>query len=200
MTIKTTDTFKVSRKNHPNEKNYPGRPTMETMQAFTQALECLEGEDFDKLCDGTLVYDEERTGELFDSILAGDIIGLCSNIKGVGWVGEQWQVLSIDKEADKMSCQGRYDKDKEREIFFEDVSIGLLLGRAEILLRDGKPYGLTEDELNMTIKIVDLSKKEDGGSAADPVDPASATTDPLETIAKHAESLVADSVPLEETP
>lgn len=200
MTIKTTDTFKVSRKNHPNEKNYPGRPTMETMQAFTQALECLEGEDFDKLCDGTLVYDEERTGELFDSILAGDIIGLCSNIKGVGWVGEQWQVLSIDKEADKMSCQGRYDKNKEREIFFEDVSIGLLLGRAEILLRDGKPYGLTEDELSMTIKILDMSKKEDEGSATDPVDPASATTDPLETIAKHAESLVANSVPLEETP
>lgn len=195
MTIKTTDTFKVTRKNHPNEKNYIGRPTMETMQAFTQALECLEEDDFTKLCEGTLVYDEERTAELFDSIQAEDIIGLCHNVKGVGWVAEQFKVLSIDKESDKMFCQSRYNKEKEYEFFFEDVSIGLLLGRAEILIRDGKPYGLTDDQLNMTIKIVDLSKKEEEPA----VDPASATSDPLETIAKQAENLVADSVPLEET-
>jgi hypothetical protein len=131
---------------------------MENIQAFTQALECLEEDDFDKLCNGTLVYDEERTAELFDSILPGDVIGLCNNVKDVGWVGEQWSVLKVDSEADKLLCQARYDEHKVREVFFEDVSIGLLLGRAEILLRDGKPYGLSEDEMSYSINIVDMSK------------------------------------------
>lgn len=217
MTIKTTDTWKFSRKNHPNEKNYLGRATMETMQAFTQALECLEGEEFDKLCDGTLIYDEERTGELFDAILADDIIGLCYNVRGVGWVAEQFKVLSIDKEADKMLCQSRYNKEKEQEFFFEDISIGLLLGRAEILIRDGKPFGLTDDQLNVTVKIVDLSKKEEDTPEVDPnataqlpgevTVPAVAETIlpnessdasvALETVAEYADSLMASAVDLE---
>lgn len=158
MTVKITDSFKVTRKDHPNERLYNGRSTMENIQAFTQALECLDPDDFDKLCTGTLVHDEERTAELFDSILPGDIIGLCSNVRGVGWVGEQWSVLNVDLEADKLLCQSRFDEHKVREVFFEDISIGLLLGRAEILLRDGKPYGLPEDELSYHINIVDMSK------------------------------------------
>lgn len=196
MTVKVTDatnTFKITRKNHPNERMYKGRATMETQGAITQALECLDEQQFGELALGTLIYDEESTAELFDSILPGDIIGLCGLEPLVGWVSHQWEVLETDSDLDMLKCKQRYSPHKEKLITFEDVSIGLLLGRAEILLRDGKPYGLTDEEMNMTVQILDLSKKESDASdeAAVPSEPDVAST-PLTASAEEVPKVLRD--------
>lgn len=177
MTVKIAEsnTFKVTRKDHPNERMYLGRATMETQGALNQALECLSSEEFDKLALGTLIYDEESTAELFDSIQVGDVIGLCGLEPRVGWTSHQWEVLSIEKDLDMLKCKQRHPPHKEKIITFEDVSIGLLLGRGEILLRDGKPYGLSEDEQSYNVSIVDLSKEKDEKDSQE-------TTAPVEVV------------------
>jgi len=179
MTVKISDntSIKFTRKNHPNERMYNGRPTMETMNAVMQALECLDDDEFSKLATGELIYDEEATAELFDSFEVGDVIGLCAMVEGKGWIPEQWTILDIDVQGDKLFVESRYEPKIERDIFFEDISVGLLLGRAEILLRDNKPYGLSDEDMQVNITIVDLSKKtEDVVEAEAPALPITETS------------------------
>lgn len=209
MTVKITDntSIKYTRKNHPNERLYNGRPTMETMNAIMQALECLDDDEFEKLATGELIYDEESTAELFDSFEKGDVIGLCGMVEGKGWIPEQWTILDIDVEGDRLFAESRYEPKIEREIFFEDISVGLLLGRAEILLRDNKPYGLSDEDMEMKITILDLSKKPEtvevtpevvaAPESTGPLSEEEATKNAIEEINKLAESLMKDSTPLE---
>ena len=160
MTIKHQEIrVKGRRVKHPNESKYVGRACMETLQSFTQIMECLEESEVDQLLEGTLVYDEESTVELFDEIKEGDIIGCVLHEKNQGWVPTQWKVSEIPEGEDMLKCVTRYKPERERDIYFEDISIGLVMGLAEILIRDDKPFGVSE-EIEYVVHVP-LIEKED---------------------------------------
>jgi len=165
MTVKvsnSTTEYKVTRKSHPEEKKYPGFVCWEVNNAINQMLECLTAEEFRDLSLGTLVYDEESTAEMFDSIQVGDVIGVVTpSIEEGGHIPRQYVVLatSVEGKEDTLLCEHRFfGKTKEmekvkKEITFENVSCSMAIGFFHILQRDGKPFGLTEaDEL--TIKVI----------------------------------------------
>ena len=165
MTVKvsnSTTEYKVTRKSHPEEKRYPGFVCWEVNNAINQMLECLSAEEFRDLSLGTLVYDEESTAEMFDSIQVGDVIGVITpSPEDGGQVPRQYVVLatSVEGKEDTLLCEHRFfGKSKEiekpkKEITFENVSCSMAIGFFHILQRDGKPFGLTEaDEL--TIKVI----------------------------------------------
>lgn len=166
MTIKTTSTneIKFSRKDHPSERRYVGFSCFETQNAVNQCLELLESDDFTKMFQGTLIYDEDTTAEFFDEIQVGDIVGLVTHEDGGGWVPRQYKVLEtkVDGE-DKHLVENRYGEVKtQQEITFEQCSIALLLGYAEILKRDDKPYGLSDEEMEMKIVIKNMTPEAEG--------------------------------------
>lgn len=158
MTVNHVDiSVKGKRVKHPNEIKYPGRPCVEAQKAFNQVMECLPIEDMKKFLKGTLVHDEERTAELFDQIQVGDTIGLCSHREGYGMVPEQWVVKEIPKDADILKCHIRNAEEATQDIYFEDISIGLVMGMAEILLRGEKPFGVTE-EIEYKVRVFGITK------------------------------------------
>ena len=134
---------------------------METQQAFLQVMECLEEKEVNQFLEGTLVYDEESTTELFDEIKEGDIIGCVTHVLNEGWVPAQWKVMEIPEGDDVLKCQTRYEPKREREIFYEDVSIGLVMGMCEILLRDDKPYGVSEEiDYIFRVPVYEMTEEE----------------------------------------
>ena len=188
MTVKHTE-FKIKgkRKLHPNEKNYPGRPSVEIQNLFLQVMECLESDEMEQVLQGTYIGDEERTSELFDSIEVGDIIGVATFEEGRGWVPAQWKVMEIPEGADVLTCIPRIEVRKDenledfeklaerRSIYYEDISIGLLMGRAEILLRGDKPFGVSEEVeykvlLPYTVneeRVAEIQAEEDNSAISD---------------------------------
>ena len=172
MTVNHVDvSVKGKRVKHPNEIKYPGRPCVEAQKAFSQVMEYLPSEDMEKFLNGTLIHDEEQTAELFDQIQIGDTIGLCSHTEGYGMVAEQWVVKDIPKDADILKCHARNAEEATRDIYFEDISIGLVMGMAEILLRGKTPFGVTE-EIEYKVRVFGIVEEpealvEDDTSAID---------------------------------
>lgn len=185
MTIKTTSTneIKFSRKDHPSERRYVGFSCYETQNAVNQCLEILEGDEFTQMFQGTLIYDEDGTAEFFDEIKVGDIVGLVTHDEGGGWIPRQYKVLETKVDGlDKHLVENRFGEEKtQREITFEQVSIALLLGYAEILKRDDKPYGLSADqmELKIVFNVPEQAEGKDLDEAVADV-PVAEATEPVE--------------------
>jgi len=163
MEVKEEFTVTTTRKEHPNAKKYPGRPSMEfgsALQTFMSDLDAGERALFQK---GELIFEEEISAKFFDSILVGDVVGL-----GVlrGFEGQpcayKMKILSIDRDADTMQMRNVTWEDEEKRpeykgeeamATFEELSCALGLGFGEILMRDGKPFGVSE-KIEQTIKIM----------------------------------------------
>ena len=173
MAIEVKDKFKVDikRKEHPNARKYTGFSCLEFGSALTKFLDELEPEEFDQLEDGSLIFEEEITAPFFDSIQVGDVVGL-GLIKGLekGPAPYKFEILSVDQSEDTMlgknvshdeKAMKRADPDyrpEEKELTFEEVSIAFGLGFGEILMRDEKPFGVSE---KIEKEIVILGKKEE---------------------------------------
>lgn len=180
--IKEKFTVKFKRKEHPNAGKYPGRASQEFGYAFSMFLAELDTPSVDSLLDGTYVYDEELSAQFFDSVLEGDVlgVGLASGFDNHP-AAYKFLILSIDREADKMLARNvtfenpKYPeyKGEERELTFEELSVALGTGFGEILMRDGKPFGVPEEE-EMTINIVGrASGSSDSNAPSAPSAPAS---------------------------
>lgn len=175
MTVEVKDKFnvKVKRKEHPSARKYPGGPSMEFGTALRKFLSDLEPAEFEELQNGELIFEEHVTAEFFDSIRVGDTIGI-----GVleGFEGEptayQFEVLSInvnddimcvkDVSIDEKSAKKYIDpnfKAPERELTFEEISVAFGMGFGEILMRDGRPYGVSE-EIEREIVLVGEKEEE----------------------------------------
>ncbi len=166
MTVEVKDQFTVKskRKEHPNARKYPGRPSMEFGTAVRKFLTDLDAEERKLFQKGELVFEEEATAELFDSVLVGDVVGL-GILRGLDDqpCAYQWKILSIDRDADTMQIRNCTWEDAKRnpdfrgelaETTFEDFSTALGMGFGEILERDGKPFGVSE-EIELTVKIME---------------------------------------------
>jgi hypothetical protein len=156
-------TVKTKRKEHPNARKYPGRPSMEFGTGLTKFLGDLDAAEREQFQAGTLVFEEEVAAEFFDSILAGDVIGvgLLNGLENVPCT-YKFKVLNVNSEADTMSVRNVTWEDKKRrpefegettELTFENLSCAVGMGFGEILERDGKPFGVSED-LEQVIKLV----------------------------------------------
>jgi hypothetical protein len=179
MTVENNSSFvvKTKRKEHPQAVKYPGRPTMEISSALTKFMCDVGDANVDSMLEGEYVFEEEVTAEFFDSLQIGDVVGLgCT--KGLNEIGEnphkmacayQFKILDIDKDNDTLKArnvtyESRDEKKKSKyqesevEITFQDVSYAIGMGMADILERDGKFYGVSE-EIEMKVNIVNLDEK-----------------------------------------
>jgi hypothetical protein len=168
---KVVDTFKLKskRKSHPNAERYPGRPSMTFGTALRKFMYDLDNDQLDKFQEGRLVVEDEASAEFFDGILVGDVVGL-GILKGIDENGSnprhepaayQFKILDIDRKKDLMKARNVTWEDAKRnpdyqgietEIAFEDLSVALGMGFGEILERDGKPFGVSE-EIEMEVRI-----------------------------------------------
>jgi len=175
MEIKDTFTVKSKRKEHPNAGKYPGRPSFEFGNAVRQFLGDIGPQNCDKFVEGNFVFEEEVTAEFFDSILPGDVVGL-GILKGFNELGEneketfaayKFKILGVDGERDVMQARNvtfehpsrKEYTGTETELTFEDISCAFGMGFGEILERDGKPYGVSE-EIEYKIKIIGAKEEE----------------------------------------
>ena len=210
MTTEVQDTFtiKTKRTEHPNAGKYPGRPSMEFGTGLRQFLSDIGPHNVDAFGAGTFVFEEDVTAEFFDSIIVGDIVGL-GLLKAFNEAGEneskspsayKFLILSIDKNSDTMQARNvTYEiaikkrsrkghesdyKGTEVELTFEEVSCAFGMGFGEILERDGKPFGVSE-EIELKVKVF-------GNKKDDTVDPnATGATNALPENA----SITEDSTP-----
>ena len=186
-TTEVKETFKVKLKvrEHPNASKYPGRPCFEINQSKLKFLGELSSDEYQRFFDGSLIIEEDYTAEFFDSILPGDVVGLAL-VKGINELNMnplhetaayKLLVLDVDKQQDILKCRNvtweQRDKSKKRklagaeeeyigqevEVAFEDVSVGLGMGFAEILEREGKPFGVPE-EVEQEVVIVGKKTEE----------------------------------------
>ena len=189
MTMKVTEHSIVTEvKRHPNDVRYPCRGTHEIMDAGRKLITALSLEERQEMKVGTLILDEEETGELFDSILVGDVIGL-GIFRGKesdtpGFTSNMYEVEKIHVGQDYMECKNYYTKSSE-EISFQDFSIGLAMNLAEILYRDEKPFG-APTERKWTVNIHEEVKDEETEADANSEDVTGG--DPIST----GDSLVGD--------
>lgn len=170
MTIENKSfTVKSKRKEHPNAVKYPGRPSMEFGTAIRSFICELNDQEMDDFTEGKYVFRQDVSAQFFDSVQENDVIGV-GLLKGLNEGGEnsynepaayKFKVLEIDKNRDIMKARNvtfeskKNDKYKgsELELTFEDLSCAFGMGFGEILERDGKPFGVSE-EIEIKINIV----------------------------------------------
>lgn len=163
MEVKDEFTVKTKRKEHPNARKYPGRASMEFGTVLTKFLSDLEPEEREQFRDGELCFEPEVTAGFFDGIIEGDVVGV-GLLRGFDGspAAYQFKILSIDRQADTMQARNVTWEDEkkrpgykggERELTFEELSCAFGMGMGEILERDGKPFGVSE-EIEQVVKIV----------------------------------------------
>lgn len=184
-------TIKTKRTDHPSAIKYPGRPSMEMGRALTQFLSDVGPTNTSDVMYGTYVFEEDVTAEFFDAIQVDDIIGL-GVVKGFNEFGEnkqnracayKFKILEVNKDKDTIKARNvtfedlkgksrssaiREYRGTEVELTFEDISVAIGMGFADVLERDGKLFGVSE-EIEMKVKIVDTNKPaEDNASTPAP--------------------------------
>lgn len=171
MTMKVTE-HKVTakRKHHPNDGRYPCRSSQEVLQAGMKLMSSLSQPERDLMRQNDLILDEEETAELYDAIQVGDIIGL-GILRKNGFISNKYEVVRIIDNEDYMLCKNLLTEDEE-EVSFQDISVGFAMGFAEILYRDEKPFGVSEN-IEITLKI---QEKEEEGDEEDTATEAGAAT------------------------
>lgn len=170
MTMKVQEqTISVERKTHPNAVRYPCRATHEVLEAGRKLLTSLSQAERDLLLQNDLILDEEETGELFDAFQENDIIGL-GILRSDGFYSNTYRIEKIHSGEDWLECENAYSKEVE-EISFQDVSVAMALGFAEILYRNDKPFGVS-DKYDFTIKYhIEEDDEEDATANAGNVGP-----------------------------
>jgi len=138
---------------------------MEFGTALRKFLSELDRDEFLALQKDELVFEEDVAAEFFDSIQEGDVVGvgLLHGLEGEP-AAYRFQILSVNTEEDTMYAKDvsldekemqKYHPDykgAERELSFEEMSVAFGLGFGEILERDGKPFGVSE-EIEQVVRI-----------------------------------------------
>ena len=158
-----TTSFKVKKKNktHPNEGKYPGYECSEVNEKYYDILAEIEDPAvLEKFVTGRYIWDAEKTAEYFDSLQVGDVFGCPvfmedKEANQIRIVLSAYKVESIGSDVihcEDVSRSPIWHK-KKVDVFFEDVSNGLKMELTEILYRDGKPYGIPEEE-EINVKVI----------------------------------------------
>lgn len=178
MTVEIKDTFtvKTKRKEHPNASKYPGRPSLEFGTALRKFLSDITEEQAEKFADKDFVFEPEVTAEFYDSIIEGDIVGL-GLLYGLNEKNEpsahKFKILKINSGEDTMLARDvtyehpkRNYKGQEIELTFQDISCAFGMGFGEILERDGKPFGVSE-EIEIKVNVYGESQENVSNSSTE---------------------------------
>lgn len=153
MTVKTIKTkVKIHHNKHPSEYRYGGRPNYDIENGLTKFLLMLSDEDSSKVLNGTYFWDPEGTKEEFSNVQIGDKLGIAIQYSN-GWITTKMKVSEVSTN----TIRGKDEFTKE-EIAYDMIesSVARALGFFEILERDGKPFGLPENETqDITLKYDD---------------------------------------------
>ncbi len=140
-----TQVIKTKRKYHPNEENYRGdESTQETMVKEIEFMGSLTDEQSDKFIAGKLIFDEDKLNSYWNEIRKNDIVGFQGNVYRVD--GKTKATLTLSRRKPK-----RYRNDEDtyaeetKKVSRYDLDHMMNIGFTEILYRDGKPYGVSED-------------------------------------------------------
>lgn len=186
MTMKVTEhVISTKRKKHPNDGRYPCRPSQELLHAGMKLMTTLPESDRALMKQNNLIIDEVETAELFDEIKEKDIIGV-GILRKNGFIANKYEVTNIVKSNDYLVCQNLLTKEAE-EISFQDISVGFAMGFAEILYRDEKPFGVSE-EIEFTLKI-HSDEKEDGDASSEEEKKETAMASELDSLVPETESI-----------
>ena len=134
-TIEQTVTVKVTK--HPREMFYEGRSTRDHMNALMKYMNT-----------DPVIPDLKQIKKFVKGLKVGDIVGVEHN---------QYRVQGVNKG----SFNG-VDIKTDKEYEHDDTRLSLAIGSgfAEVLYRDGNPYGV-ELEKQVKVKIVDNSKEDE---------------------------------------
>ena len=134
MTDTIEQKVKIKVTKHPREIFYEGRSTRDHMNAQVEYLNSSPTIPDPKLIKGFV-----------KKLKVGDIVGVEHN---------QYKVEKVTKESFvgiNLKTKQEYESDQDR------LTMAIGMGFAEILYRNGKPYGI-ELEKEVTVKIVDNTK------------------------------------------
>jgi hypothetical protein len=137
MSQTTEQKVKVKVTKHPREMFYEGRSTRDHMVAQVEYLNTSPTIPDPKLIKGFV-----------KKLKVGDIVGVEHN---------QYRVEEVTKESFvgiDLKTKQEYHSEQDR------LTMAIGMGFAEILYRNGKPYGV-ELEKEVTIKIVDRTKEQE---------------------------------------
>lgn len=138
MAQTVTEKVMVKVKKHPREMYYEGRTTMDHMGPLVEFLNT-----------DPKVPDPDRNREFVSTLLPGDVVGVdCETYKVTETNGETFVGENIRKKG------GEFNLEPEK------FTMAIGAGFAEILYRDGVPYG-TNTEREVTIRVTDYTRPDD---------------------------------------
>jgi len=184
----------TERKRHPNDVRYPCRGSHEVLDAGRKLMTFLNNDDpvqLDQLRDGQLILDEEETAELFDSIKKEDVIGLGTfrqtGHPNAGFTSNMYTVEEVHPDEDYLECRNMRSEEIE-EITFQDVSVALALGLAEILYRGDKPFGITND-IEWKISVQEKEEEEEDSTSPNATSATPATQTEASDVLEEEDTL-----------
>lgn len=153
-------TLKAKRKYHPNEKNYIGCDSFqETMVAEIMFMGQLNAEQTKLYSKGKLIFSPETTEKFWGEILPNDLLGYKGNVYKVVRKTKSGLILNRRKPKYYRNDEDVYET-AEFKVSKPDIDFALNTKFTEILYRDGKVYGMSED---MEVKVkIKLSEDKDG--------------------------------------
>ena len=155
--VKRTVTVKV--KEHPNAFRYPGSATGDYFHAQVDYMTSLSEGEKELHSLGALVRDPAKVMEFVDTVEVGDVVGVGMNTLEVESKGGM-----------SLVCKNKLLKETGIDVSMMELDEAIGMGYAEILYRDGKPYGVDQTkEVNVTI----IGGKGEVDTAASPVLPTS---------------------------
>jgi hypothetical protein len=139
--------LKIKRKEHPNHRKYIGKKTFDHHQALLDLVMKLSDEENERFVNPNDFIKKEQLDKFLAEIKPKDIIGI------------EEQLIILTKKTDNgIIGDDFYGKKTDIFIPIKNIDIALCMNCCEILYRDEKPYGVSE-EVNIKIRTFEKPKE-----------------------------------------
>lgn len=133
-------TTKIKRVKNPNDFKYEGNNGYEHRKAMFDYMGTLSPEDVQLLGQGKLFSSLENTNKFLDEIKEGDSVGIKEF---------KYEVVSKSPNGFTGNVKGKV---QPMDVSLEQIDLALATKFAEILYRDGIPYNLEDEDVQILIK------------------------------------------------
>jgi hypothetical protein len=148
---------KVKHNTHPREHLYFGKTGYDYNKALLEVLVKIPEDKVEEFMDGNFVTDLEKTSEVISHMEVGDIVGIKEH---------RYQILDLSDSivANKVKpskVPGVYvpcEEDSTETITIGQVDFARALGLVDILWRNGKPFGVDEEQDMTVVLLHDLDE------------------------------------------
>ncbi len=155
-----THVLKAKRKYHPNDPKYQGcDSTQDSMMAEIRFFGSLTPEQSTLFSKDKLIATPEKTNEFWKTLQVNDVIGYKGNVYKLEEKSKTSLSLVKRKLSKYRNEEPVYLTTSEKVSKYE-IDYALNIDFCEILYRDGKPFGVS-DEVEYKVKV-DLFENKDG--------------------------------------